>query len=184
MKKKVFAFSVLLALAVTVYMAGCAGTTTTATSFTTTTETVQTLVTSMATSTLTETATTTTTLPATTTTVTTFTTITPTHSTTITPTTTPPVTTPVTAPPTTSEVTPVISIAGGSFSPSQLTIKAGSVVEFDNIDHVDYTIISDYPFSELIGSEQSFEMIFDKVGTFHFWSESSPNNKGTIIVTA
>jgi hypothetical protein len=58
----------------------------------------------------------------------------------------------------------------------------GTVVSFENHDHSDAVIISDYPFEESVPPEEVLEVSFTKTGTFQFWLETAPNNKGTITV--
>jgi plastocyanin len=75
-----------------------------------------------------------------------------------------------------------ITIGGGTFNPSNITIAVGTDVEFENLDHMDNNLISDYPFDIILGSETITPFIFDKAGTFTFWTVANPSVKGTIIV--
>jgi hypothetical protein len=58
----------------------------------------------------------------------------------------------------------------------------GTDVEFENLDHMDNNLISDYPFDIILGSETVTPFIFDKAGTYTFWTVANPAVKGTITV--
>jgi hypothetical protein len=71
----------------------------------------------------------------------------------------------------------------GTFSPAKVTVVKGAFLEFENLNHVDVTLSSDFPFTKILASETTFDAVLDKVGTFSFWLESAPLAKGTIVVT-
>jgi plastocyanin len=114
------------------------------------------------------------------------TTIAPTSTTVIPPvstTTVVPTTTPAAPPPsTTTQLNRKINIGGGIFTPSKLTVPAGTEVEFENPDHEAHDLVCDYPFTSTLPGETLFIFKFDKSGTYTYWVSENPNTKGTVTV--
>lgn len=87
--------------------------------------------------------------------------------------------------------TTVTLTADDGFSPSTLTIKAGTKVTWVNNSGEDATINSnphpthtDYPPLNLgaFSNGQSLSLTFDKPGTYGYHNHFNPSQKGTIIV--
>jgi plastocyanin len=75
-----------------------------------------------------------------------------------------------------------INIGGGIFTPSKLTVPAGTEVEFENPDHEAHDLVCDYPFTSTLPGETLFIFKFDKSGTYTYWVSENPNTKGTVTV--
>jgi len=76
-------------------------------------------------------------------------------------------------------------IRQATFNPKTLTVKKGTQVEFGNLDHYNYMIISEGLFNATLLSEDSFFYYFYNTGTYNVWIESTQGIKleGTVIVT-
>ena len=76
-------------------------------------------------------------------------------------------------------------IRQATFNPKTLTVKKGTQVEFGNLDHYNYIIISEGLFNTILLSEDSFFYIFYNAGTYDVWIDSTQGIKleGTVIVT-
>jgi|SRR5580692_10356073 plastocyanin len=70
------------------------------------------------------------------------------------------------------------------FSPTPLTIKAGSTVTWTNMDDEPHTAVSDTGLFKSGGMDtnDSFSFKFDKPGTYHYTCTIHPRMVGTIIV--
>jgi plastocyanin len=70
------------------------------------------------------------------------------------------------------------------FSPTPLTIKAGSTVTWTNMDDEPHTAVSDTGLFKSGGMDtnDSFSFKFDKPGTYHYTCTIHPRMTGTIIV--
>lgn len=70
------------------------------------------------------------------------------------------------------------------FSPSTLTVPAGSTVTWTNHDEEPHTVVSDTGVfrSGAMDTNDSFSFKFDKPGTFHFICSIHPQMVGTIVV--
>ena len=70
------------------------------------------------------------------------------------------------------------------FSPTSLTVKAGSTVTWTNEDDEPHTVVSDDKLfrSGSLDTNQSFKFTFDKAGTYHFTCSIHPRMLGTIVV--
>ena len=64
-----------------------------------------------------------------------------------------------------------------------MRIAKGATVQFQNQDHDTITIVSDYPFSIIIPIGGSIDIVLSKTGTFLYWDQLDPLDKGTIIVS-
>ena len=70
------------------------------------------------------------------------------------------------------------------FSPTPLTVKAGSTVTWTNMDDEPHTVVSDSGMFKSGGMDtnDSFSFKFDKPGTYHFTCSIHPRMVGTIVV--
>jgi plastocyanin len=70
------------------------------------------------------------------------------------------------------------------FSPTPLTVKAGSTVTWINMDDEPHTVVSDTGVFKSGGMDtnESFSFKFDKAGTYHFTCSIHPRMVGTVIV--
>jgi plastocyanin len=70
------------------------------------------------------------------------------------------------------------------FSPTPLTIKAGSTVTWTNMDDEPHTAVSDTGLFKSGGMDtnDSFSFKFDKPGTYHYTCTIHPRMTGTVIV--
>jgi plastocyanin len=76
-------------------------------------------------------------------------------------------------------------IRQATFNPKTLTVKKGTQVEFGNLDHYNYIIISEGLFNTILLSEDSFFYYFYNAGTYNVWIDSTQGVKleGTVVVT-
>ena len=92
-----------------------------------------------------------------------------------------------TRPPTTPPATGVeIIIEGYAFKPNSISIKAGTMVTWRNMDSVDHTASSDLPgqFSVFVaGSGGTSHLIFDTPGIYPYHCEPHPEMRASITVT-
>ncbi len=84
-----------------------------------------------------------------------------------------------------------VSLTAEGFSPSTLTIKAGSTVTWTNNSGSDATVNSDphpihtnYPPLNLgsFSDGGTLSLVFDKAGTYGYHNHLNPSQKGTVIV--
>ena len=70
------------------------------------------------------------------------------------------------------------------FSPTPLTVKAGSTVTWINKDDEPHTVVSDTGVFKSGGMDtnESFSYNFDKPGTYHFTCSIHPRMVGTVVV--
>ena len=70
------------------------------------------------------------------------------------------------------------------FSPTPLTVKAGSTVTWTNKDDEPHTVVSDTGVFKSGGMDtnESFSYKFDKPGTYHFTCSIHPRMVGTVVV--
>jgi plastocyanin len=70
------------------------------------------------------------------------------------------------------------------FTPTPLTVKAGSTVTWTNMDDEPHTVVSDTGLFKSGGMDtnESFSFKFDKPGTYHFTCSIHPRMVGTIVV--
>lgn len=70
------------------------------------------------------------------------------------------------------------------FTPSTLTVKAGTTVIWANKDEEPHTVFSDTGLfrSGAIDTGEMFSFKFDKPGTYHFLCTIHPRMVGTIVV--
>ncbi len=79
-----------------------------------------------------------------------------------------------------------VNIANNQFSPSTITISAGSTVTWSNADTVTHTVTADDQSfaSGLVKKATSWSHTFTTPGTFTYFCEIHPEMTGTVIATA
>ncbi|MCX6766289.1 MAG: cupredoxin family copper-binding protein [Candidatus Moranbacteria bacterium] len=75
-----------------------------------------------------------------------------------------------------------VAIKNFSFSPSTLTVKAGTTVTWTNEDSAAHTIKSDTFGSGELSNGQQFDFKFEKAGSFDYSCAIHPSMTGKIIV--
>ncbi len=75
-----------------------------------------------------------------------------------------------------------VTIENFAFSPSTLTIKAGTKVKWVNQDSVAHTVKSDTFASDTLQTGESYTFQFDQTGTYDYFCSLHPAMKGKIIV--
>jgi plastocyanin len=77
-----------------------------------------------------------------------------------------------------------ISAKDFMFSPTSITVKAGSTVTWTNLDDEPHTVFSDAGLfrSSALDTKDSFSYKFDKPGTYHYLCTIHPRMMGTIVV--
>jgi plastocyanin len=79
-----------------------------------------------------------------------------------------------------------IKIQNFAFDPPNITIKAGTTVQWKNLDGVSHSITSDTGLWDSGGIAQgdSYTRVFDAPGTYPYHCGVHPTMKGTITVTS
>jgi plastocyanin len=79
---------------------------------------------------------------------------------------------------------PAVVIKNFMFSPTTLTVPAGSTVTWSNLDQEPHTVVSDSGVfrSGALDTSESFAFKFEKPGTYHFTCSIHPQMVGTVIV--
>lgn len=98
---------------------------------------------------------------------------------------------PTNAPPA-SPSTPEVQIVNYTYSPSQLTVSAGTAVTWTNHDPVDHTVTvgghggghEGSIDSGMMQKGQMFNYTFDTPGTYEYHCDPHPTMVGTVTVTA
>jgi plastocyanin len=77
-----------------------------------------------------------------------------------------------------------ITVKNFMFSPTPLTVKAGTTVTWTNMDDEPHTVVSDTGVFKSGGMDtnESFSFKFDKPGTYHFTCTIHPRMVGTVVV--
>jgi plastocyanin len=77
-----------------------------------------------------------------------------------------------------------ITVKDFMFSPTPLTVKAGTTVTWTNMDDEPHTAVSDTGLFKSGGMDtnESFSFKFDKPGTYHFTCSIHPRMVGTVVV--
>ena len=77
-----------------------------------------------------------------------------------------------------------ISVKDFMFSPTTVTVKAGSTVTWTNLDEEPHTVFSDAGLfrSSALDTKEGFSYKFDKPGTYHYMCTIHPRMVGTIVV--
>lgn len=92
---------------------------------------------------------------------------------------------------TTSEGAQIITLTPDGFSPSTLTIKAGTLVRWVNksgqlgdVDSDPHPTHTSYPPMNFgtFSDGSSVELVFDKPGTYHYHNHLNPSQHGTVVV--
>jgi len=82
----------------------------------------------------------------------------------------------------------VVAQTGNSFSPQNVTVKVGQVVEWKNNDSIAHTVTfngQDAISTSLLNPGQTWEVKFTTAGTYNYiCSFHQPNMAGTVTVTA
>lgn len=78
----------------------------------------------------------------------------------------------------------IVTIENLAFSPSTITVKAGSTVTWINNDPMSHTITGDTsgPKSSALSNKQSYSYTFKTPGTYSYHCSIHPSMKGTVIV--
>ena len=71
-----------------------------------------------------------------------------------------------------------------SYTPKELTVKAGSTIEWVNKDDVPHTVTSDQPgfASPVLDTNEKFRFTFKNPGRFPYHCKLHPTMTGTVIV--
>ena len=84
-----------------------------------------------------------------------------------------------------------VSITNYSFSPSNVTVKAGTLVLWTNFDSVGHTItfgghdgMGSGMDSGLMGHMGTYSMAFPEPGVYQYHCDPHPNMTGVVVVTA
>lgn len=80
-------------------------------------------------------------------------------------------------------LTASVSIKNFAFSPTPLTIKAGTIVVWTNNDSAPHQIKSDTFGSVVLNNGQIFSFTFSTVGQYNYSCSIHPSMQGKIIVT-
>lgn|GEM_PF-5145950 len=78
-----------------------------------------------------------------------------------------------------------VEISNFSFSPSKVTVKKGTTVNWTNNDGTSHTVTADTNLfrSDLLGTGQSFKFTFDKTGSFPYHCEPHRSMVASVDVT-
>ena len=76
----------------------------------------------------------------------------------------------------------LVTMAGGVFQPSTLTIEAGEAVTWLNDDNVIHTVTSEDFGSGNIAPGSEFTQDFGEPGEYEYWCAIHPEMVGTIVV--
>ena len=76
------------------------------------------------------------------------------------------------------------SIDNFSFTPKQMTVKAGATVRWTNKDDIPHTVTSDNNVfsSPVLDSNQNFQFTFTSVGKFAYYCRLHPKMTGEVVV--
>jgi plastocyanin len=77
-----------------------------------------------------------------------------------------------------------VEIRNFAFSPNALTINAGTVVTWKNLDGEPHTVVNDQGLfrSDALDQNDTFTYKFDKAGTYRFICSIHPTMRGTVVV--
>lgn len=80
-----------------------------------------------------------------------------------------------------------ITIKNFAFDPTQLTVKTGTVVTWENLDVVPHIVVSDTGsptafLSDSLSTGASYKVTFTQPGTYTYHCSIHPSMKGAIIV--
>jgi len=88
------------------------------------------------------------------------------------------------AAPVKSADTDTVDIRNFAFSPTSVTVSAGTTVTWKNLDGEPHTVVSNDGLfrSDALDQNDSFKFKFDKPGTYGFICSIHPTMHGTIVV--
>jgi plastocyanin len=78
----------------------------------------------------------------------------------------------------------VVVVKNFAFAPATLHVRAGTTVTWKNADEEPHTVVSDSGAFRSTGMDEgdTFQVTFDKPGTYRFFCSVHPHMTGTIIV--
>ncbi len=87
-----------------------------------------------------------------------------------------------------AQATNAVAIENFSFSPANITVKAGTTVTWTNKDNVNHTVTADDPSADAPASQdiakgQTYSFTFKTVGTYKYHCQLHPSMTGTVKVT-
>jgi plastocyanin len=70
------------------------------------------------------------------------------------------------------------------FTPASITVKAGTIVTWVNLDDEPHTVFSDAGLfrSAALDTKERFSFKFEKAGTYHYLCTIHPRMLGTVVV--
>jgi plastocyanin len=78
-----------------------------------------------------------------------------------------------------------VKISNFTFSPRQLTVKAGATVTWTNEDDIPHTVVSPPKIrSQPLDTDDKFSFTFTTPGTYTYFCSLHPHMTGTIVVEA
>ena len=82
------------------------------------------------------------------------------------------------------EQTIQVSAKDFMFTPTSITVKAGTTVTWVNLDDEPHTIFSDAGLfrSSALDTKERFSFKFEKAGTYHYLCTIHPRMLGTVVV--
>lgn len=77
-----------------------------------------------------------------------------------------------------------VKIDNFSFGPADLTVQAGTTVQWTNHDDIPHTVVSTDGFfkSHALDTDESFSYKFDKAGTYPYFCSLHPKMTGKVVV--
>jgi len=77
-----------------------------------------------------------------------------------------------------------VKIDNFSFTPTTLTVAAGTTVTWTNSDDVPHTVVSDDKVfkSKVLDTDEKFSYTFTKPGTYPYFCSVHPKMTGTVVV--
>ena len=77
-----------------------------------------------------------------------------------------------------------VKIDNFSFTPTTLTVAAGTTVTWTNSDDVPHTVVSDDKLfkSKVLDTDEKFSYTFTKPGTYPYFCSVHPKMTGTVVV--
>jgi plastocyanin len=77
-----------------------------------------------------------------------------------------------------------VKIDNFSFTPSTITVPAGTTVRWTNGDDIPHTVVSNEKTfkSKVLDTDQEFTFTFDKPGTYSYFCSIHPHMTGKVVV--
>ena len=79
-----------------------------------------------------------------------------------------------------------VTVDNFSFSPAEIVVPAGTRITWVNHDDIPHTVVdADDPKrmkSPPLDTDASYEHVFDKPGTYHYFCSLHPHMQGTVVV--